>query len=455
LICLGGGLFLALWLAAGLGEAPQIEAVTLPPSLPGIALGLGWGPLGLLQAGTACLCGLLALLIPPERHTGSALHTAWHTAWHTPGAWLLALLAASASGLAGLFLAIEPLAYLAWWHTGLHYPHPRRAHRLAGVCLLASSLAGIAALALCARHGVDGAFALGGGGLAGIAPQDLDPLYLLLVAGTLGKLAPLAYWTYAPNHHRHPAPLAPLFPALLAAQAGGYALLRAEGELLGPGLLPAGNMGLPLVLTLATLAGLAALLALGHAQATRRLALFALMQILLTAAAALLAQPAAFAGAMWTLALQGIALPVAMIVAAVPALAPHRALRLGDLRQRAALAGAFLLATLTLLGLPPTGGLWGYWSLYIGAAGAMDPRFLLIATLLDLLGIALILPLPWQWWVGQGDPTRPARLPLPWATVLACLAPALLLALLFFFPAPLERLVQATLAPAPTPSGTL
>ncbi len=53
---------------------------------------------------------------------------------------------------------------------------------------------------------------------------------------------------------------------------------------------------------------------------------------------------------------------------------------------------AFLLGSLSIIGLPPFGGLWSKWCLAQGAAAAHQPLFVAVLMISSLLNIAYLLP---------------------------------------------------------------
>ena len=65
--------------------------------------------------------------------------------------------------------------------------------------------------------------------------------------------------------------------------------------------------------------------------------------------------------------------------------------------------GAFFLASLSIVGLPPMGGMWGKWYL---ALGAIDAGYVVLVGVLmvsTLLNIAYLIPVPIRAFLGKAD----------------------------------------------------
>ena len=72
-------------------------------------------------------------------------------------------------------------------------------------------------------------------------------------------------------------------------------------------------------------------------------------------------------------------------------------------RQMPWTMGAFFLASLSIVGLPPMGGMWGKWYL---ALGAIDAGYVVLVGVLmvsTLLNIAYLIPVPIRAFLGKAD----------------------------------------------------
>jgi multicomponent Na+:H+ antiporter subunit D len=109
--------------------------------------------------------------------------------------------------------------------------------------------------------------------------------------------------------------------------------------------------------------------------------------------------------------------------------------------------GAFLVGALSIIGLPPFGGLWGKWYLALGALEAEQVAMVAVLMFSSLLNIAYLMPIPLKGFFGRapdnpghGEASTIKEAPLPCLiaigfTSLGCLV-------LFFFPGPIYDLLQ-------------
>jgi multicomponent Na+:H+ antiporter subunit D len=104
--------------------------------------------------------------------------------------------------------------------------------------------------------------------------------------------------------------------------------------------------------------------------------------------------------------------------------------------------GAFLIASLSIAGLPPTGGLWGKWYLALGALDAGYGILVGVLMLSTLLNIAYLLPIPLRAFFGQSPKTTVqfSEAPLPCLVAIGITTAACVT--LFFFPGPVYQLAS-------------
>jgi multicomponent Na+:H+ antiporter subunit D len=109
---------------------------------------------------------------------------------------------------------------------------------------------------------------------------------------------------------------------------------------------------------------------------------------------------------------------------------------------------AFFMASLSIIGLPPFGGLWSKWYL---ALGTLDTdQYVLLAVLLisTLLNIAYLIPIPLRaFFCPPEDVPEGGMREAPALSVIALSVTALGCFVLFLFPGPLYRLAAMLVAP--------
>jgi len=105
---------------------------------------------------------------------------------------------------------------------------------------------------------------------------------------------------------------------------------------------------------------------------------------------------------------------------------------------------AFFIGSLSIIGLPPMGGMWSKWFLVLGTveAGLMIPlAVLLISTLLN---IAYLLPIPIRAFYHVGDNNNNIAIKeAPWPCLIAMSISSLGCIALFIFPEPVYRLLES------------
>lgn len=105
---------------------------------------------------------------------------------------------------------------------------------------------------------------------------------------------------------------------------------------------------------------------------------------------------------------------------------------------------AFLLGSLSVVGLPPMGGTWSKWYLALGAADAHQIVFVAVLMVSSLLNIAYLLPIPIRGFFSAppGDPPSSGIREAP----LFCVVPLCLTAVgcivLFFFAGEIAQLLE-------------
>ncbi|MDX9862281.1 MAG: proton-conducting transporter membrane subunit, partial [Rhodospirillales bacterium] len=110
---------------------------------------------------------------------------------------------------------------------------------------------------------------------------------------------------------------------------------------------------------------------------------------------------------------------------------------------------AFLVGSLSIIGLPPFGGVWSKWYLALGALDADGKIMVAVLMISSLLNIAYLLPIPIRGFFcepgdnpGHGAGVREA----PWPCVLAISITAIGCLVLFFFPEPVYDLLAGMFA---------
>jgi multicomponent Na+:H+ antiporter subunit D len=104
--------------------------------------------------------------------------------------------------------------------------------------------------------------------------------------------------------------------------------------------------------------------------------------------------------------------------------------------------GAFLIGSLSIIGLPPFGGMWSKWYLGIGAIDAGQWLLLSVLLVSSLLNIAYLLPIPIHAFFGNAkDGAQYTQIKeAPSSCVAAMIITSVACVVLFFYPDPFYKL---------------
>jgi multicomponent Na+:H+ antiporter subunit D len=111
--------------------------------------------------------------------------------------------------------------------------------------------------------------------------------------------------------------------------------------------------------------------------------------------------------------------------------------------------GAFAIGAMSVIGLPPFGGLWSKWYLGLGAIQADEMMMVGVLMLSSLLNVAYLLSIPFKGFFGKaaGGPSAVAIKEAPLPCLIAIGLTALGCLLLFFLPGPLFALLEPIVTP--------
>ncbi len=442
---LGG--ILTLGLAATLAaEVPRdlSARVVLAEPIPGIPLALALESLGLLFTLVAgflwpvtSLYAMGYMTAHKERH-----QTRFYAAFAVSiGATLGIALAAN---MLTLFLFYELLTLATYplvTHAGDR--RARRAGRVYLGLLMGTSIV-LMLPAMVWTWQLTGTLAFTGGGvLAGRASDGmLSVLLLLYVLGT-GKAALMPFHRWLPRAMVAPTPVSALLHAVAVVKAGVFTILKVAVYLFGIDLVGELAASHWLSLLAAATVLLASLIAMAQDNIKARLAYSTVSQLGAIVLGAMLGVASGVIGSSMHIAMHAFAKITLFFCAGAILVAAHKT-RVSELdglgRRMPWTFGAFLIGALSIVGLPPFGGVWSKWMLVQGGVDAglwWATAVLLVSALLNMVYLASIplraffsAPVPQDAHIGEA----PA----------ACLVPILITAagcvLLFLFPEPLYRL---------------
>jgi len=426
-------------------------ALTLLEPLPGLPLQLALEPLGMLFALLSSSLWIITTLYSFGYMGAHQAHglTRFYTCF------ALSLWAATGMAFAGnlltLFVCYEILS-LATWPLVTH-ARTAEAHRSGRIylgLLLGTSIS-LLLLAIIWTWQLTGTLGfVAGGFLQGSASPLLLGVLLVLYVFGIGKAALMPFHRWLPAAMVAPTPVSALLHAVAVVKGGVFFILKVALYVFGIDTLAQLWSTQWLLYAAGLTILLASLVALRQDNLKLRLAYSTISQLGYIVAGAMLATSAGIVGSAMHIVTHAFGKITLFFCAGVILVAANKA----DISQMRGLGrsmpftmGAFLVAALSIIGLPPGGGTWSKWFLVAGSLEA--DQLLLLAVLLagSLLSALYLLPIPVRGFFSHpGEPLNIAdhRVPLTCqvAIGLACLG----CVLLFFQAGALHRIASLLLS---------
>ena len=278
-------------------------------------------------------------------------------------------------------------------------------------------------------------------------------LLVLFIFG-IGKAAIMPFHRWLPAAMVAPTPVSALLHAVAVVKAGVFTILKVCIYIFGIDLLSV----LPTTQFLLYLAGasilLASLVAMRQDNLKARLAYSTVSQLGYITMGALLATSSGVIGSSMHIATHAFGKITLFFCAGAILVVSHKS-KISEMRglgrQMPITMIAFFIASLSIIGAPPTGGTWSKWFLLMGTIETEQFILMCVLIISSLMNIAYLLPIPFHAFfsgdktsstgVGVGGDIKEAPLPSLIAicvTTLGCL-------ILFVYPQPLFELAKAIL----------
>ena len=281
-----------------------------------------------------------------------------------------------------------------------------------------------------------------GGILAGTASPALGVLLLLFFFGT-GKAALMPFHRWLPSAMVAPTPVSALLHAVAVVKAGVFTLLKIAVYIFGTDLLFSLEAREFLLYVVAASILLSSLIAMTKDNMKARLAYSTISQLGYVTLGALLATSAGIIGGSMHIAMHAFGKITLFFCAGAIMVAAHKT-EISEMRGLGRVMpftmGAFLIGTLSIIGLPPAGGTWSKWYLILGALDAKMQCLALVLMISSLLNIAYLLPIPVRGFFAPADKRKRKIKEAPLPCLIAIGITALGCLVLFIFPAPLYNL---------------
>lgn len=436
-------LLLLLGLASAVMQGARPTLLIAEP-FPGIPIQLALEPLGMLFALVAGILWIVTSVYAIGYMRGH--HEANQTRFFSFFAIAIAVTmgVAFAGNLLTLFIFYELLTLSTFplvTHAGT--PEARRAGRIYLGILMGTSIVFLL-LAIIWTGSLAGTVDFRAGGiLAGTASTALLNGLLLLFFFGVGKAALMPFHRWLPAAMVAPTPVSALLHAVAVVKAGVFTLLKIAVYIFGIDLLaelPARDW---LMIAIAISILLSSLIAMRQDNLKARLAYSTISQLGYISLGAVLATSAGIIGGALHIVMHAFAKITLFFAAGAILVAAHKTevSQLDGLGRRMPLTfAAFTIGSLSIIGLPPFGGMWSKWYLALGTLEAGE--LLLLATLMlsSLLNIAYLLPIPLRAFFGEPDEADAEVREAPRNCLVAMAITLAACVLLFLFPQPWYRL---------------
>ncbi|MEE4313611.1 MAG: monovalent cation/H+ antiporter subunit D family protein [Desulfofustis sp.] len=278
------------------------------------------------------------------------------------------------------------------------------------------------------------------------AAAVLLPLYIF----GIGKAAIMPFHRWLPAAMVAPTPVSALLHAVAVVKAGVFSVLKICVYVFGLDTLRQLPTTDYLLYLAAVTVLLASIVAMRQDNLKARLAYSTVSQLSYITIGALLATSAGVVGGAMHIAMHAFGKITLFFCAGAIMVAAHKteiSQMRGLGRQMPITMIAFFIGSLSIIGLPPTGGTWGKWFLMIGALDAGQGVIMAVLMISSLLNIAYLLPIPIRAFYPNDDVERPTGIkeaPLPSLVALSVTAAGCIV--LFFFTGPLYELALAILS---------
>ena len=274
-------------------------------------------------------------------------------------------------------------------------------------------------------------------------------LLVLFIFG-IGKAAIMPFHRWLPAAMVAPTPVSALLHAVAVVKAGVFTILKVCTLIFGIDLLAV----LPSTQFMLYLAGatvlLASLVAMRQDNLKARLAYSTVSQLGYVTIGALLATSSGVIGGSMHIGMHAFSKITLFFCAGAILVAAHKT-KISEMhgigRQMPITMVAFLIATLSIIGVPPTGGTWSKWFLLMGTLETEQWIIMAVLIISSLLNIAYLLPIPFHAFfsgdkiASSGNVIKEA----PLASLIALCITTVGCVVLFIYPQSLYELAAAIL----------
>jgi multicomponent Na+:H+ antiporter subunit D len=311
---------------------------------------------------------------------------------------------------------------------------------------------GLALPAMLVTYAVAGTLDFRSGGiLAGVAGPELMTVLLLLFIFGFAKAGIMPLHAWLPAAMVAPTPVSSFLHGVAVVKVGVFSILRVIYHILGPEQLRQFDLGVVITTLAAITILVASLIALTQDNLKRRLAYSTVGQLSYMVIGAGMLSAAGMLGGTLHIAMHAFG-KITLFFCAGAIYVAHGKKYISQMdglgRKMPVTYLAFLLGSMSIIGLPPLGGFISKWYLVLGSLEAHMIPVLVVLLVSSLLNAAYFLPIVYRGFFAplpEGSPAGVKEAPL------LCLIPLSVTALgslsLFFYPDLFLRLIRQALFP--------
>ena len=377
------------------GERP---AATLVETLPGLPIALELEPLGMLFALVASGLWIVTSLysIGYMRAHREEHQTRFYVSF------AMSIFGAMGVALAGnmltLFLFYEVLTLSTYPLVSHHGTEKAMKGARTYLAILLSTSIGLLLLAVAWTWMLAGTLDFRVGGiLAGRADESVLIILLALYAFGTGKAALMPLHRWLPAAMVAPTPVSALLHAVAVVKAGVFTVMKVVVYIFGLDLLTSTGISEWLMYAAGITIIVSSLVALAQDNLKRRLAYSTVSQLSYIVLGAALATSWGVVGGSMHIVMHAFGKITLFFCAGAIYVATHKT-EISDMRGLGRAMPitmvAFLIGSLSVIGVPPLGGSWSKWYLALGALDAGQIVFVVVLMVSSLLNIAYLIPIP-------------------------------------------------------------
>jgi len=435
---------------------------TMLEMIPGLSISFKVEPLGMIFAGVASFLWIITTIYAIGYMRGH--HEKNQTRFYI----CFAIAIASALGIAfagnmlTLFVFYEVLTISTFplvTHSGT--PEAKRAGRVYLGILIGTSI-GLQLVAIIWTWTLTGTLDFTTGGiLQGHASAAITAVLLAMYVFGIGKAAVMPFHRWLPAAMVAPTPVSALLHAVAVVKAGVFTVLKVTIYIFGiDNLAELGSSHWLQYMAAGTIL-IASLVAMRKDNLKARLAYSTISQLSYIVLAAMLVNSVAAIGGGMHIAMHAFGKITLFFCAGAIMVASHKtevSQMRGLGRTMPVTMFAFMVGSLSIIGLPPFGGLWSKWYIALGALEANQLVMVAVLMISSLLNIAYLLPIPFNGFFAKPDTIEAhddedghgadeGIHEAPWPCLLAIMITSIGCVALFFYPEPLFKLMTQIFTP--------